>query len=40
MEGDFYKKRAITVHKKVEHTAAYDRKIVVFPVAGGQVKGK
>jgi hypothetical protein len=40
LEGDLYEKRAITGHKNVEQTAAYDRKIVVVPVVGGQVKGK
>lgn len=40
LEGDLYEKRAITGHKNVEQTAAYDRKIVVVPVVGGQVKEK
>jgi integrase len=38
LEGDLYEKRAITGHKNVEQTAAYDRKIVVVPVVGGQKK--
>lgn len=40
LEGDLYEKRAITGHKNVDQTAAYDRKIVVVPAVGGQVKGE
>lgn len=40
LKGDLFEKRAITGHKNVEQTAAYDRKIVVVPVVGGQVKEK
>jgi integrase len=38
LDGDLYEKRAITGHKNIEQTAAYDRKIVVVPVVGGQKK--
>lgn len=38
LESDLYEKRAITGHKNVEQMAAYDRKIVVVPVVGGQKK--
>jgi len=36
LEGDLYEKRAITGHKNVEQTAAYDRKITIVPVVGAQ----
>ena len=40
LEGDLYEKRAITGHKNVEQTAAYDRKITIVPVVGAQKSAK
>jgi len=40
LEVDLYEKRAITGHKNVEQTAAYDRKITVVPVVGGQTRSR
>mgnify|MGYP004707432131 CR=1 FL=1 len=40
LEGDLYEKRAITGHKNVEQTAAYERKITIVPVVGAQTSVK